>query len=377
MNAILAFFHVPAQTGYAVSTYERAFYRMACALVPEDRIHFAYPHTRLGRPDRPANVLDFDARTRRRDELLKLGQYIEAHGIDFAFGIDQPVEGRPCYRVMRRAGVRTIVSYWGAPMSSINRGLKLWAKRLEVALRKGPDHYIFESEAMRRRATNGRGIPLRKTSVVPTGVDTCRYRPGSRFDFSTLGIPGGRKVVFYSGHVSRRKGCHVLVRAAMRLAEQRTDFHFLICGNKDDDANPLLEILGRHRGREHVTFGGYRTDLPDIMPGAYLGAIASTGWESFPVSSLELQAAGVPIIVSDLDGTPETIEDGKTGFTFPAGDDEALAARIAMLLDRPALRDEMGKAARARILSGFTLQHHTGRLVDVCLRVAGPSGPRD
>ncbi len=57
--------------------------------------------------------------------------------------------------------------YWGAPMSSLNQGLKLLAKRLEVALfrRDRPDLFLFESEAMRDLAVKGRGLPRSATDV--------------------------------------------------------------------------------------------------------------------------------------------------------------------------------------------------------------------
>ena len=362
MRAALIFFHCRANAGYAIASYERAFREMAERLTP-GRVHVAFTNT-------------FDPEAHEPDELAQLGRFVRERGIDFAFGVDQPVS-RPLYRTMREAGVRTFVSYWGAPMSSLNRGPKLLAKRLQVALsRHGPDHYIFESEAMRRTATQGRGIPERRTSVAYLGIDVEVFTPERRTDLSALGIPVARKVVFFSGHVGeRRKGCDVLVRAAMRLAETRDDFHFLLCGNKPGEEAWLLDVLGDHPARRHVTFGGYRSDLPDVMPTCYVGAIASTGWDSFTVSGLEMQASGLPVLVSDLGGLPEAIEDGVTGYTFGVGDDDALAARLAQLLDAPTRREAMSKAARERVLARFTRAHQVDTLVRTCRAMAQARSP--
>ena len=66
--------------------------------------------------------------------------YVRAQGIDTMFGFDLGVT-RPIYKFLRHAGVRHIISYWGAPMSSVNTGLTCLLKRLSVALsRHGPDH---------------------------------------------------------------------------------------------------------------------------------------------------------------------------------------------------------------------------------------------
>ena len=142
-----------------------------------------------------------------------------------------------------------IVSYWGAPMSSLNSGLKLLAKRVEVSLRRSkPDHFVFESEGMREAAVFGRGVPASRTSVVRLGVDLDRFRPAEDRPVplpSELGIPDGRFVVFYSGHFEPRKGVQVIVDAARHLVEKLDDrrFHFLLCGNKGNEADPYRRRL--------------------------------------------------------------------------------------------------------------------------------------
>ena len=128
---------------------------------------------------------------------------MRTHRIDVALGFDQPIR-RPGYAALRAGGVRTFVSYWGAPMSSVNHGLMLAFKRLEVLLssRSGPDHYVFESVAMRRSAVSGRGIPNAKTSVTSLGVDTERFRPAEQptwYAHDAFGIPRDRRIVYYSG----------------------------------------------------------------------------------------------------------------------------------------------------------------------------------
>ena len=121
--------------------------------------------------------------------------------------------------------------------------------------------------------------------------------------------------------------------------------------------------------REHVTFGGYYKGVEKIIPSCYIGAIASTGWDSFTMSSLEIASCGLPLLVSRLQGLVETVEEGKTGYTFTPGDHAELAGRIGGLLDDQAQRDRMGASARQRILCGYTKQQQIDHLVDVMKRV--------
>ncbi|PZN33941.1 MAG: hypothetical protein DIU71_03830 [Proteobacteria bacterium] len=381
MKSILVLFHCASNTGYAIATLEKVFFEMARALVGGDeaRIHFGYPSMARGpspaMPDDFRQYLVLDTRSKDPDHRRQVHDYLRRHEIDTIFGFDQPVS-MPMYRHLRRAGIERFVSYWGAPMSSVFGPIKRSLKRLEVALRRhGPDHYIFESYGMAETAIRGRGIPRRKVSVVHLGVDTEVFRPDpadADYPFRELGICRSRKIFFFSGHMEPRKGVRTIMRAARILAERRrqADWHMLLLGNAPGEERRLLaELGGNKKAREHVTFGGYRHDLARIHRGCYAGIIASTGWDSLTMSSIEMQSSGLPLLLSNLPGLNEAIEDGVSGLLFPPGDALALANTIERLLDDPALRERLAQGARQRVESRFTkeIQHH--RLVELMRRL--------
>ena len=74
---------------------------------------------------------------------------------------------------------------------------------------------------------------------------------------------------------------------------------------------------------------------------------------------LEAAAAGVPAVGSRIGGIPEGIVDGQTGFLVPEKDPEALARRMADLLDDPAMRLGMGARARAFVEERFEIGRQT------------------
>jgi len=375
MNGILLMFHVGPGAGYAIDSLLVTFIRMAESLVSErTKIHIAFPSRNgLERCEALrdiANIIEFDPATCAVDKLAFIREYIERCGIDIVFGFDQPVR-QSSYRHMRKAGVRHIISYQGAPMSSLNTGLRLQLKKLDVLLAPGsPDHYIFESHSMARTAYSGRGISRERTSVVHLGVDENRFQPPegpSSHAHDLFGIPSDRRIIYYSGHMEERKGVAVLIRAAdyLFVHEHRRDFHFLLLGNKGGEERKFLDMLGDSGAVEHITFGGYRKDIDRILPGCFIGTIASTGWDSFTMSALEIAACGLPLLVSRLQGLAETIDEGRTGFSFPPGDHVALAGHIQDLLDNPGLHSRLGIAARQRVLEGFTRQKQIECLVAV------------
>jgi glycosyltransferase involved in cell wall biosynthesis len=231
---------------------------------------------------------------------------------------------------------------------------------------------------MQRTAIDGRGIQPGRTSVTYLGVDTAVFRPrdaNSWYAHDSFGIPRDRRIVYYSGHMEERKGVHILLKAIVELVEARgrTDTHLLILGNRPGEDTVFAPLYRGTAAEPYITFGGYRRDIPDIIPGCYVGAIASTGWDSFTASSLEIAACGLPLVVSRLQGLQETVEEDVTGFTFTVADHSALADRLQILLGDPAQREQMGRAARQRIEDRFTIEHQIASLVEtVRLQAAKP-----
>lgn len=346
--SILIMIHCEEHTGYAISSLEDVFYQAALrAGFPDERIFWSF--NGLKDVNNPRKI-DCDY---RRPNANKLIPFLKKHQIStvIAFDLGYPA---PIISLLKTNGVNRIISYWGASMSSINNGLKLALKKVEFLLRRNkPDLFIFESEAMRQTATHGRGVAESATKVVYLGVDVEKFTPAYGKDFyahTELGIPTHRKIVFYSGHMEERKGVRVIVSAALLLSKQGQlgNIHFVICGNKGDEAKPYQDLLTGSAAQAHVTFAGYRTDIERLMRSSSIGVIASTGWDSFTMSSVEMMASGLPMIVSNLQGLSETIAPDQNGFLITPGNASELAERVALLANDPDLAQTFSQHSRQR-----------------------------
>jgi glycosyltransferase involved in cell wall biosynthesis len=359
--------------GFAVGRLIGVFYEMAVRITGDpNRVHFSFTKIEAGEPHPlpPTfqNVVEFDPFSPTEAETTRLATYIKERGITTIFGVDVLVEA-PFLPRLRRAGIRKVISYWGAPISSPNRGLWLAAKRLEVALirRSKPNHFVFESEAMRSLGIQGRGIPAATTSIIRTGVNADEFHPKAadrHIVYSRFAIPVDRRIIVYMGHLHERKGVHVLMQAMNHIVGSmgRTDIQCLFLGDRPGEAEQFRDLAGR--AGEWITFGGYHCEIPELLAGCYAGCVPSTGWDSFPMSSLEMQACGLPVIVSDWQGVPETIVNGKTGIAVPVNDAVALAEAIVWLVDNPQRRDEMSQTARQWIVAELTRQRQIENLVE-------------
>jgi len=378
VTGILIMIHVGSNEGYAIAPLERTFFLMAKQIVEKrSQIHFAYRDLARGHPETlPGdfrNVIAFDFKRPGTEDRQKISTYLIANHINVVFGFDLSLE-QECNKWFRQAGVKKIIAYWGAPISGINNWPKLWLKKIEVLFRQyKPDHFIFESESMRSTAVRGRGIGIDRTCVVPLGVDTNRFKFTSEnmsYAYEQFGIPKKRKIIFYSGHFIPIKGIEVIMKSAVELCGQRArkDIHFLLLGNRPGEEKMYHEMIQGTAAESFVTFGGYRHDIAQIMQSAYVGVIMSIGWDSFTMSSMEMAASGLPLIVSRIGGLPETIEEGVTGFCVEPGDFTGLAEQIEFFMDNPETRNKFGRAAAKRIEEGFSQKIQIANLARVILK---------
>jgi len=366
--------------GFAIQRLISAFYAAAVQVTGGvEHVHFCFTDSAGGSssalPSGFSQVVFADPCRGPAHDMAELCDYVSRHDIAVVFALDLPVQA-PTLKSLRAAGARKVISYWGAPMSGLNQGWRLVLKRLEVRLlhRHRPDLFIFESKAMQLHAVQGRGISEDSTMVVNTGIEPTVFRPlpeSRNLIYSRLNVPSGRKIVVFMGHLHERKGVHILLDAADILVtgRKRQDVHFVFLGDRPGEAENFREHGRLARKQGFVTFGGYHTNIPELLAGCYLGCVPSSGWDSFPMSPVEMQACGIPVIVSDLQGTPETILDGRTGVVVRAGDAGALANAIESLLDDPAQRDRMSQQARAHVLSTLTVEHQVAGLVTALRKV--------
>lgn len=89
-------------------------------------------------------------------------------------------------------------------------------------------------------------------------------------------------------------------------------------------------------------------------------AVLASHSEGFPNALGEAMACGVPCVATDAGGSAEVL--GETGRLVAVGDDRALASAVEELLAEPeAVRRELGRVARERIVSEFSLQRMVER----------------
>lgn len=206
-----------------------------------------------------------------------------------------------------------------------------------------------------RQAYLDRGIPAHLVRVLynPVNMQLCRFDPLQRNAIRrSLGMDEDAIVLGYSGRMHQSKGIFALFEAttAAMAAEPRLQCIWLGDGQ---DAQALRDRAAAHPTSARHHFPGWLDDAHPYYSAFSMLAFPSIATETFGRVSVEAQAAGVPVLASNIGGIPETLDAGVTGLLLPPGDVSAWCEAILKLCD-PALRESMGTAAHDYVQQHFS-----------------------
>lgn len=211
------------------------------------------------------------------------------------------------------------------------------------------------ARAVREFVHANEGCAREKMMVIPSGIDTGRFRPLPGADFKArFGLPAHKLIV---GAVTRMrvvKGVEEFIRGMRLLRDMRHDVHAVMAGEitLDERLHKLVRSLGLE---DHLTLLGPRSDMPEVYSTFDVFVLSSHG-EGMSNALLEAMAMEKPVVVTDVGGTGEVVRHGHSGLLVPSKDPPALAAAInEVLSDRPRAQ-EMGRTGRRIVEEAFSAQ---------------------
>lgn len=161
---------------------------------------------------------------------------------------------------------------------------------------------------------------------------------------STAVADGSAKVAITSGRLFRMKNFESLVNIWSKVVRRHPDWTLQIWGNGGEEAR-LKQQIERLGLQEKVFLMGYTSDMVGEMAKASLFVLTSKS-ESFSLVTLEAMSVGIPSVVYNCPGGIRyVVEDGKTGFLVPMGDEEAFVEKVCTLIEDTEMRKEMGAQA--------------------------------
>lgn len=254
---------------------------------------------------------------------------------------------------------------------------RLLGKPFSASIHAGPDIFV-EPVLLREKILAARHVAtctlFNKTTVVEIagqdvrnkishihhGLDLKKYPPAAA-------PPPGRPLILSVGQLAERKGFAHVIRACAELKARGYEFccHIVGRGPQHDELRALINGLNLEDSvvlcgalpHEQVV-NKYREATMFVLPCL---RSPSGDMDGFPNVLAEAMAMQVPVVSTDLSAIPELLTDQVNGLMVPSGDQHALVAAMARLLDDPALRRQLGSAGRQQIIDRFDVEQNVRR----------------
>src|SRR5690606_7095436 len=242
--------------------------------------------------------------------------------------------------------------------------------KLLAPLARRVDRYVFArasalavvSSYLKRHLIDDYAVPESKISVIPNAADPEKLDPARHagapvrpgYEGRIVGFVGG----FYPWH-----GLDLLVRAFRTVAARVPDARLVLIG--DGPMRPAITSLVSDLGlSDKVVMPG---QIPHGALHAHIsffdvGVMPDSNVYGSPMKVFEYMAMGKPVVVPDYPPLRDVVADGAEGRIFPPGDASALSECLEQLLADSALRELMGRRARAKIVSTHNW-HNNAKMV--------------
>lgn len=229
---------------------------------------------------------------------------------------------------------------------------------LERFAAKYCDKIYAVAQAMIDQCVAAKVAPREKYMVVYSGMDTTAFDHAVREEDlrNKLGIPENAKTICTVARLFHQKGYEFVIPAAEKVLASMPDVHFLFVGD-----GPMYDDLNKYLKSKNIDKNFHFAGL--VPPSEVCRYIAQSDllWhlslhEGLPRAVVQALATGIPAIGFALDGTPEVIINGETGYTTAAEDVDAVTVRTLELFQNDDLRRSMGAKGKEKVLKQFDWQ---------------------
>jgi glycosyltransferase involved in cell wall biosynthesis len=199
-----------------------------------------------------------------------------------------------------------------------------------------------------------------KIKVVHCGIEPAAFA-------APAPLPDGPMRFVSIGRFAEQKGQMILIEALANCQDVTT--RLVLVG--DGEMRPALEqAISRHGLNGRVTLTGWRDEdgVRAEIAAAHALVLPSFA-EGLPMVIMEAMAAARPVLSTMIAGTPELVQDGRTGWLVPAGDVQALADAMDVCAGTDAeILMQMGQAGRERVLMRHDIDDEAMRLLALMRR---------
>jgi glycosyltransferase involved in cell wall biosynthesis len=203
-----------------------------------------------------------------------------------------------------------------------------WATQLV-----GVDHFHANGISVSKHYQAKLGISPKRITVIPRGrlsnafVGSAENRTRVRQEFSA----GDRLLLVSVGRQEYQKAHDILIQAIAVLGDLKEKIKLVIVGRDGNFSAHIHDVINRNHLQEYVILAGHRNDVPSILAAANIFVFPSR-FEGLPGALIEAEAAGLPIICSEIPNNREVAEENVNALFVAVDDSVSLAQQIKLLV---------------------------------------------
>lgn len=228
------------------------------------------------------------------------------------------------------------------------------------------DRTLVPSNEMRQRLLANRAIDPQRIHLLYPGIDFATIARRSQealpaaIEHALAELP--RPLIVQAAMLRPEKGHALMLDVLATLKQRGRIVGFAIAGEGELKAQLQQQVERLGLGQQ-VAFLGLVDNIPAVYTRAALVVVPSS-YEPLGMSQIEALSLGVPVVVSEVGGIPETVRHLETGLIARSGDGAAWTAAIERALDDPEAMRALAQAGRADVLHRFGLQTNLDQLIN-------------
>ena len=228
------------------------------------------------------------------------------------------------------------------------------------------DNVIAVSNAVKDYFIRYKKVPSKKISVIHNWCELDKFNVDQydeQFQSQKKAaekIPPDCMIISLIGRLDEQKGHKYLLAALPKVLKKYSNFIVLFIGD-GNLKNELISLTKKMNITDKVRFLGFREDIPELISITDIIVLPSL-YEGLPLTLIEASAMGKPIIASNVDGTPDIVQDGITGLLFEKEDSEQLAKNLLQLLNDSSYAANMGIKGKEFVKNNFDCHKQIDKL---------------
>ena len=249
-----------------------------------------------------------------------------------------------------------IISVWGSDVYLFPRK-NFFFKKILVDNLKSANIILSTSKAMGEETKK---YTKKEIFITPFGIDTKRFSPNKVLN----------RITFNIGCIKSLEeiyGIRYLILAFARFLKEYPEVNSkLLIGGEGSEGTNLRDLANELNITDFVEFIGRISNdaVPQFLNDLDVAVFPSLS-ESFGVAAIEASSVEVPVIVSNVGGLPEVIDQHETGIIVEPKDIDGLFKAIEYLYENPLERMRLGKNGRQKVCDEYEITENTQRMIDI------------